>query len=398
LVSIHGKYFRETLVNKDCPGQGLNNGDSMSWIRKTINDLSTLNSGIVHDFASWPERGPRIIDECECVASVLLAIAAAHLLDVRNVGWAAFSGYMVIRSNFSESLKRGSLRVMGTAAGAALAWVMGNHIMQSSILLSAALGLVGAVTLYFALIRRSGYAWLFAGLTFAMVLIDGMEYPREALGVFARSRFIEVSVGTCASVLVSAVSAISVRRRLLGPRSATVQDALSPQLSLWHKAAFHNAIQSAIALGMIPWMWTWFGIEALSQSSVTILAVMMVPVASLSAAHHPATSKLIHRFIGCSIGGLLATGILLISHDSPLAMTLAVCVGVIVGRHLENGKLGIAYVGTQFALAFLVVLVPDTYFNVNIQPGLERLFGIIFGMVLLEPVRLIFRQLVKIRK
>jgi uncharacterized membrane protein YccC len=364
----------------------------MSWTRKTIDDLRVLSAGIARDFASWPERGPRIIDECECVASVLLAIAAAHLLDVRNVGWAAFSGYMVIRSNFSESLKRGSLRVMGTAAGAALAWLLADRIMHSSILLSAALAAVGAVTLYFALIRRSGYAWLFAGLTFSMVLIDGMEHPGEALGVFARSRFIEVSVGTCASVLISAVSAVSIRRWFLGPRSASVQDAPGPQLPLWHKAAFDNAMQSAIALGMIPWVWAWFGIEALSQSSVTILAVMMVPVASLSAAHHPATSKLIHRFIGCSIGGLLATGILLISRDSPLAMTLAVCIGVVVGRHLENGKLGLAYIGTQFALAFLVVLVPDTYFNVNIQPGLERLFGIVFGMVLLEPVRLAFRQ------
>ncbi|WP_158906859.1 FUSC family protein [Burkholderia sp. L27(2015)] len=370
----------------------------MSWTRKAIDDFSVLNAGIARDFVSWPERGPRIIDECECVVSVLLAIAAAHLIGVRNVGWAAFSGYMVIRSDFSESLKRGSLRVMGTATGAALAWLLADRIMHSSILLSTALAVVGAVTLYFALIRRSGYAWLFAGLTFSMVLIDGMEHPGEALGVFARSRFIEVSAGTCASVLVSAVSAVSIRRKFLGPGGQSVQEALILKSPLWHKAAFHNAMQGAIALAMIPWVWAWFGIEALSQSSTTILAVMMVPVASLSAAHHPATSKLIHRFIGCSIGGLLATGILMVSHDSPLAMTLAVCIGVIVGRHVENGKLGVAYVGTQFALAFLVVLVPDTYFNVDIQPGLYRLFGIAFGMVLLEPVRLAFRQFRRSRR
>jgi uncharacterized membrane protein len=37
-------------------------------------------------------------------------------------------------------------------------------------------------------------------------------------------------------------------------------------------------------------------------------------------------------------------------------------------------------------LAFLVVLVPDNYANAALEPGYDRLFGILFGMVLLEPV------------
>jgi uncharacterized membrane protein YccC len=147
---------------------------------------------------------------------------------------------------------------------------------------------------------------------------------------------------------------------------------------------------------LIPWVWAWFGMEALSQSSTTIMAVLMVPLASLSTPVNTTRMKLVHRFVGCCLGGLLATGALLVTHDRPLAMTLAVCVGVAVGRHLENGSLGIGYVGTQFALAFLVVLVPDTYFSVNTEVGLDRLFGVVFGMVLLEPVRLVF-QLVSSR-
>ena len=38
---------------------------------------------------------------------------------------------------------------------------------------------------------------------------------------------------------------------------------------------------------------------------------------------------------------------------------------------------------------FLVVLVPDNYAQAALAPGLDRLFGILFGMVLLEPVVLV---------
>jgi uncharacterized membrane protein YccC len=107
-------------------------------------------------------------------------------------------------------------------------------------------------------------------------------------------------------------------------------------------------------------MWRWFSIQSFSQSSITIMAVMMVPVESLTAPRHPTSAKLIHRFMGCCVGGVVATPILLTSRGNPLLMTLGVCASVAIGRHIENGKSGAGYIGTQFALAFLVVLVLDS--------------------------------------
>jgi hypothetical protein len=48
-----------------------------------------------------------------------------------------------------------------------------------------------------------------------------------------------------------------------------------------------------------------------------------------------------------------------------------------------------SYAGLQFTLAFLVVLVPDNYADAAIDPGFDRLFGILFGLMLLEPVVLV---------
>jgi uncharacterized membrane protein YccC len=362
-------------------------------ISRPASEGRALLARLAQDFTPWPVFNARFIDETECLLSVLLAILWSHLLGIGNVGWAAFSAYMVMRASFAESLRRGGLRVLGTAAGASLAWLLAPALLGSTPLLSAALGVVGAVTLYLAVLDRRGYGWLFVGLSFAMVLVGGMENTNQSLAAFARSRLVEVCVGTGASILVSAVSTLTVRRRLPADSNATTPAAPPSAVVFGHRAAWLHALQGAIALALIPWVWSAFHFEALGQSAITIMVVMMVPVADLAASGLQASTRLRHRCFGGGAGAVLATGILVLSHGSPIVMTLAVCVGVLAGRHIENGKLGIDYAGTQFALAFLVVLVPDSYAGVSLAPGLERLSGILLGMTLLEPVRLLLRRL-----
>jgi uncharacterized membrane protein YccC len=124
-----------------------------------------------------------------------------------------------------------------------------------------------------------------------------------------------------------------------------------------------------------------------AQGAVSIMAVMMVPVSSLGASGLvPVSRRLMERIVGCLVGAAVAACILFIAHDSPVVMMLSTAIGVLVGRHIENGNHSHIYVGTQFTLAILVTLVPDNYANVAISPSLDRLFGILVGMALLEPV------------
>ena len=64
--------------------------------------------------------------------------------------------------------------------------------------------------------------------------------------------------------------------------------------------------------------------------------------------------------------------------------------GVLIGRHIENGQTQIAYLGLQFTLAILVVLVPDDYSQASIAPELHRLISIFVGMAILWPVLLLW--------
>ena len=359
----------------------------MTYLQRSISGFINLWPAILNELRSLARPGPRMIDEFECVISVLLAIVFAHVLGAQNVGWAAFSGYMVMRSHVSESLMRGTLRLVGTAAGAGVALLLAPFILFSPATMSLALAIFGGFTLYFALVGRRSYAWLFTGLTFCMILIEGMKHPGQSVVPFAQSRLLEIVAGTVACILVSAASTFLIRRRLKPQGRETAAQTAVRNSTLWHTGAARHSVEGAIALASIPWIWAWFGITSLAQSSVTIMAVMMIPVASLGADPlNPVTSKLALRFVGCSVGGLLAIAILLGSHHSPLLMTLGVCLGVLVGRHIENGNAATSYIGTQFVLAFLVVLVPDSYSNAVVDPGVDRLAGILLGIVILEPV------------
>jgi uncharacterized membrane protein YccC len=371
--------------------------------------MRALLTNLAQDFSPAAFSRQRLADEVACLLSVLLAIALAHGLGVRNVGWAAFSAYIVFRLPLADSLVRGGLRLAGTLAGVSLAWLLAPVLLPSTALLSLALALVGVVSLYQALSGRCGYGWLLAGLSFAMVLVDGMSDASISVADFARSRFAEVGIGAGVSILVSAAAGMMMPLQASGatladdvpgaapltaPRTA-LADALSaaplttPRTALWH------ASQGALALALIPWVYAAWQPQELSQSSITILAVMMVPATAQVDPARSVTLRVRHRLLGCVAGGALATMFLLLSHASNLGMLAAASLGVLIGRHIENGRLGLDYAGNQFALAFLVVLVADSYSPLQASSAVERLAGVLLGIALLEPVRLLFKLLLR---
>jgi uncharacterized membrane protein YccC len=181
--------------------------------------------------------GGRTIDELECVLSVLLAIAFAHIVGAQNISWAAFSGYMVMRGHVADSLLRGILRIFGTLVGAGLGLLLTPLMLPSVIATSLGAALVGGASLYGALTGRRAYAWLFVGLTFEMILLDKLANPGNALDTFARTRVLEVVAGTTACVLISALSTLTVRHWVPGERMAV------GGTGGWHADAARHAAQ-----------------------------------------------------------------------------------------------------------------------------------------------------------
>ncbi|MDH7798347.1 MULTISPECIES: FUSC family protein [unclassified Beijerinckia] len=329
-------------------------------------------------------HGPRLVDDVECAASVLLAILFAHLVGAQNVSWAAFSGYMVMRGHIADTLLRGFLRIVGTGCGGALALFIVPVVAPSLPLSILAIAVIGGVSMYGALTARRAYAWLFVGLTFAMILLDQIEHPNHALKGFVETRMLEVVAGTCACIVIGILSSLTLRRRWPGTRLPP-----APRIG-WHLQAAGHAAEAAFALALLLIVWRLFALPELAQGAVSIMAVMLIPISSIGVGGFKLVSrKLMLRFLGCLIGGVVAAGVLFAAHGSAPILIVATAIGVLIGRHIENGSHGLTYIGTQFTLAILVTLVPDNYADAAIRPALERLVGILAGTAVLEPVLII---------
>lgn len=340
---------------------------------------------LLREARTLPIPSPRLVDELECAASVALAILFAHLVGAQHISWAAFSGYAVMRGHVRETMLRGALRIVGTTIGAGLALVLVPLLLAGAAIPIVGLvaGVIGAASLYGAIVGKRAYAWLFFGLTFEMILLDRLEHPEIVIRAFAATRFLEVSAGTAACVLVSLVSTFTARRLWPAP------PAPPPGRMRWHPHAFRHAAQAGVAVAILPFLWRSFQIPELAQSAITILATMIVPLSSLDADGFTEVGRrLVDRVTGCLAGAALAAVVLFAAQGSPAILILGTLNGVILGRHVENSGTSVAYMGTQFVLAILVTLVPDHYDQAAIAPALDRLTGIVVGIALLEPVLL----------
>lgn len=364
-------------------------GDSAP-IWRTAAAADTLRGGWARFAAgarSFVAPGPRMVDELECVASVLLAIAFGHLSGAHNITWAAFSGYMVMRGHMSASFFRGLLRIAGTGLGAVLALALTPQLEGHPILAGLAMGLVGGVSLYAALTGRHSYAWLFIGLTFAMIMLDKLEHPHLALWPFVHTRVIEVIAGTSACVLVSIVSTLTLRRRWPAPP-------LPPPARLgWRPDVARHCALAGVALSFLPWLHETIGAPQLAQAAVTIMAVMMVPASGIGdSGFWPVNRRILLRMAGCGLGAAMSAGFLLLAYGggygawaAPILIAGTI-LGVAIGRHIENGQGSMAYAGLQFTLVVLVALVPDSYADADLGPAIHRLVSIFVGFAILEPV------------
>ncbi|EAA8741673.1 FUSC family protein [Salmonella enterica] len=365
-------------------------------IAYSVNKVRKKLNFVIDDIVQVFKNHERLVDCTEAVISVLLSIFVAHQLHVAHVGWAAFSGYMVMRSHVIITLERGLLRVMGTILGGLLALNIGplfNSPLYSGIMLA----MVSFICIYCALVAKRGYVWVFFGITFSMVCMDGIQHGVSQINHFAYNRMLEICIGTSCCVIVSALSTWFIRPRIFSEH--IIKKGLFPlayHRVWWHRKAFFHAFQGAIAMMLVPLVWHDFGVMSLSQTVVTIMAVMAIPLSSLDLAVHPSSMKIRHRLAGCLCGGMVAFVFISISYNFHALVLIFIAIGIFIGRSIENSRaLSFKYAGTQFSLGLLIVLTPDHYSLISVEPGVQRLLGIFAGVILLEPVRMLTRRLIK---
>lgn len=360
-----------------------------SIVRSVIEDLAEAGR-MVDDALQgwWRELGELGTDPARarlCLVAALtvpLATVMALWLEVESVWWAAISGYMTIMSSGAASVRKGLLRMAGTIGGAAVGFIMARWLPYDHFALSlflAAATMLGVVAMQ---VSPHGLAWLFGMITSILVLLEGLNDPLK-VPYIAFYRVFEVGIGVTASAIVS--NLLMHWHAEPPPTAPGWRHLLGPQ---W--PAMLHGMRAAIAVVIMMQVWIWMDLPQVTEMAISIAVVMSAPVigdGSLGTRHAVAQRSL-HRILGCLLGGLVALGCLALDVTSFIWWLAMLAGAVWVGMHIQNGRHGVGYLGTQAAFVFIVTLIQGPAPPTSIMPGVDRFVGIVGGMAILLVISL----------
>jgi uncharacterized membrane protein YccC len=351
-----------------------------------ISVLRPIPRALARELKSLEPHGPRAREAAKRVLSVLVAVAAATILNLDDLSWAAFSGYMVMRGSVAETFPRGLMRIAGTVGGALVGLLFAPGAADNPLLFMAFLFVVSWIGTFQTLAAKYSYAWLFFGLTAGMVITEALASPGSVVH-FAATRVAEIAVGTCACLVVASLFLDTSSHREQPAYGALshgrLRDVVCEDWLREHWPLLEHCTRAALAVALLPLVWRCFGIEEFSQTAITSYVIMIVPSAAMGSRRHAAIyERITHRALGCLLGSAVAlVSIGLFGTGFPVTVfTLAA--GVWVGHQIETGR-EVNYLGTQFTLGLLVTLVQGPAPITDITPGLERLLGIAIGSAML---------------
>ncbi len=340
-----------------------------------------------HDLTEMPLRGPRAAVATMSALAVVISVIIACAMHLPDVWWAGISGLMCSQATRPASLRKGVLRIAGTFAGAGMAFLLIPWLAYDEVACCLVLfGAAAAAVLGFSL-SAHGYAWLLCGITFAMVTLLLLPDPGQGFFV-ATTRALEVTVGTVTAMLLAlAMAPGSSAAPEPAPGWSGLFDARWPTLL--------HATRAGIAVACIPLLWSWFDLPEVAVMVTTLASVMAIPVLAQAPLDDEKRiiARSVQRLLGCFLGGAL--GLLLLGLDLTefLPWLLALGAAIWLCGQIQTSARGTAYVGMQAGMVLVMTLVQGEGPPGSILPGINRLTGIVLGLVVLGIVGLLLHPI-----
>jgi len=340
--------------------------------------------GTSREIAEVDVSGPRAAQAAMTALVVAITVGIACAMHVPEVWWAALAGYMSTQATRPASLQKGLLRIVGTAAGAALSLALADWLVYDVVAACLALFVVSTIGILGVSVSSHGYAWLFFSITFSLVLLLSISDPAGAFN-FAAYRTIEVTIGTSVAIVVAYA---------LAPEAPPGGDPAPPGWTDLFGAQWpilRHAMRAGIGVALIPLLWSHFYVAGLTPTAMMLSCIIAIPVLSFHPLDPDGTmvENAMHRLIGCILGGIAALVLLALPLTAFVPWLLALAVGTWLFSFVQQSARGVGYVGTQAAIVFMVTLVQGNGPSAGILPGIDRFAGITIGLVTLLIVSLL---------
>ena len=298
------------------------------------------------------------------LASVLSMIVAMAL-HLDNPYWAAITAVSIVVPDVSSSFVRSVDRCLGTLIGAAVGYFgarfVGEPLIFQLICASAvAFGIYGT--------ERSahGYAVLLGSVTVVLVMFGALEAPGEGLRL-AVYRSMEITVGVGVSYLVQIVLAPAAGPAPVAAKPGIFADPVDGDL-------LAIAVTGGLGVAVIPLIWETFDLPGLGQTPITAFVIL------LAMRRGPAWVA-VNRVAGCVLGGAYGLLCMHFVGDDFVVWIALLFGGLYVCCHVKERNGEAAYTGHQAAVAVILSMVQGLQPSQDILPAVERLVGMIGGIV-----------------
>jgi uncharacterized membrane protein YccC len=210
-------------------------------------------------------------------------------------------------------------------------------------------------------------------------MFGSLQTPDAALNLSAY-RSLEIMVGVGVSYLAEIAFAQPAEPRSAQSKPGILGAPIDEGLLV-------IALTGGIATASIPVIWEALQLPGLDQTPITAFVIL------LSMRREPAWTAL-NRMAGCVIGGIYGLLCMRLVGDDMAAWLALVFVGLYVTCHVKNGGRDGAYGGHQAAIAIIMSMVQGLAPSSDILPAINRLVGIVGGIVVVMAAQTVVAPLV----
>ncbi|MTH35540.1 hypothetical protein GL279_13110 [Paracoccus limosus] len=300
---------------------------------------------------------PWTLRALQLFSAAAISLVVAVQLGLHNPFWAAMPVWVVAQPNRQDLLLRGTLRVLGTAIGAAIGWWALTALPDPTAriaVLTVTVALGTALTYWIG--TAYSYGILLAAITIAVVLIPAMDHPVDAAAL-ALDRI------RCTMIGVIAVTVITF---LFTPRR---RERLPPRIAPPWRIVLRQGLLGAAAGLLAGLLLRHLGGPAGIASALSLCIFILI----IGSARNP-TPMLTYMPTGASIGVLAALAYrgLDLALPDPAGLALGLALPFLAAGAILRSRARTAPLGLDSNMCFLLTAEAGTAghgFSAHLQGG-----------------------------